>query len=133
MLYIDIARTPEHRQQGLMFVEDLDPDSGMLFEFQNVQPLSFWNMNTLIPLDLAFVDENKTIRKIDYLPSVQDSMRVISKGFQNPCKWVIEANYNYFADKNVKEGDKIYIHEEDNNKPFIVFIKEYKKDYNELV
>jgi len=51
---VEIADDPEERQQGLMGREMLDPDSGMLFIFDEPQVLTFWMKDTLIPLDIIF-------------------------------------------------------------------------------
>ena len=53
---VAVADTPDLRQQGLMFVEDLGDLVGMLFDFGAESQGAFWMKNTLIPLDIAFFD-----------------------------------------------------------------------------
>jgi len=59
--YVEIADTPEKRNQGLMYRENLDEDRGMLFIFEKEEIYSFWMKNTLIPLDIIWLNENKEV------------------------------------------------------------------------
>jgi len=53
---VELARTPEEQAQGLMFRESLPEKSGMLFLFPDVAPHRFWMKNTMIPLDMIWMD-----------------------------------------------------------------------------
>ena len=53
---VELAQSPEELQQGLMHRESLGEQEGMLFLFGTEQPLDFWMKNTLIPLDIIFVN-----------------------------------------------------------------------------
>lgn len=54
---IELARTPEEQQRGLMFRESLPERSGMLFLFDDDSPHRFWMKNTMIPLDIVWLDD----------------------------------------------------------------------------
>lgn len=53
---IELADEPAERAQGLMHRESMAAFSGMLFIFEQSQPVAFWMKNTLIPLDIIFTD-----------------------------------------------------------------------------
>ena len=63
---VDVAKTVEQQQKGLMFVENMADDTGMIFTYANPQRLSFWMKNTLIPLDMLFFDNTNTLIHIEH-------------------------------------------------------------------
>jgi uncharacterized membrane protein (UPF0127 family) len=65
-LQVEIARTSMERSRGLMFRTDLPEDRGMLFIFERPGKNQFWMKNTLIPLDILWMDDRKRIIHIAY-------------------------------------------------------------------
>jgi len=58
---VELARTTTERNRGLMFRESLNQDKGMLFIFDREGEYPFWMKNTLIPLDIIWINENKEV------------------------------------------------------------------------
>lgn len=101
---VELADSDEERRVGLMFREQLAADAGMLFDFGDPQPVSMWMKNTLIPLDMAFIDEDGVIRRIA-AETTPRSLASISSGA--PVVAVLEVNGGAFAALGVEEGDVV--------------------------
>lgn len=120
MLYVEIAETPSQLHTGLMFRKSLGDNSGMLFKFSNPQILNFWGYNTLLPLDIAFVDQNHKIVKIDSIAPL--SKKTISSDAK--CLMAIEANAGFFEKNKIHIGDTVSV--EKDNIGHIVFFEKNK-------
>lgn len=101
---VEVADDAQERQLGLMYRETLAEDAGMLFDFQEVQPVSMWMKNTLIPLDIAFIDEAGVIKRIAR-ETTPLSLEPISSGA--PVIAVLEVKGGVLNALGVKEGDKV--------------------------
>ncbi|WP_127111863.1 DUF192 domain-containing protein [Shimia sediminis] len=77
---VEVADTEEERAQGLMHRDSLSPSAGMLFVFQKTGPVSFWMENTLIPLDMLFVDETGQVTHIHPEAQPLDRTAIHSQG-----------------------------------------------------
>jgi uncharacterized membrane protein (UPF0127 family) len=58
---VEIAANDETREQGLMYRDSLAPGKGMIFLFTATGEYPFWMKNTLIPLDLIWIDDQKRV------------------------------------------------------------------------
>lgn len=77
---LEVAKTPEQLEQGLMFRTELDPDSGMIFIFPEPQAIQMWMKNTLIPLDMLFINAEGVISHIHPNAKPQDLTPISSGG-----------------------------------------------------
>lgn len=102
-IFVEVAKTPDRLSKGLMFRENLDPDSGMLFVFEKSMPLSFWGMNTYMPLDIAFIDEEGVIRDLKRIKK----MDLSSVKSNCPCKYALEIKDGWFNENGFGIGDYI--------------------------
>jgi len=109
-----IADDSEEQARGLMFVtkEQMAPlsdntDRGMIFRFERERPLSFWMRNTIIPLDIAYLDKNGIVVSIHTMAPLDDRVGQYSSG--RPAKYAIEVNADRFKSLNLKPGDRIEI------------------------
>ena len=61
IVHVEVAADDDTRQQGLMYRDVLPPDRGMIFMFTKSGNYPFWMKNTLIPLDMIWIDDQKRI------------------------------------------------------------------------
>jgi uncharacterized protein len=104
----EIADSGSEMAKGLMFRKYLGQNEGMLFVFPDSAVRTFWMKNTLIPLDMIFIAENKTIVKIHHaIPCESEKCPMYGSGL--PAKYVLEVNANFTLAYGIKEGDKAEI------------------------
>lgn len=101
---VEEARTPVQQERGLMFRKNLPADHGMLFIFESPQPVQMWMKNTLIPLDMLFINKQG---KIIYIAknAIPESEAVITAGV--PVKAVLELAGGACEKQGIKTGDVI--------------------------
>lgn len=101
---IEIAETPQRRETGMMGRPTLDENNGMLFIFEQDQELAFWMMNTLVSLDMVFVNSKMEIVTIQAkaTPFSTESYRA-----SKPGMYVVEVNAGFCEQHGIQEGDKI--------------------------
>ena len=105
-LDVQIADTPDEREQGLMHVTTLPRDDGMAFVWTDSTTSSFWMKDTLIPLSIAFVGADGTIVSVDEMqPCTADPCPTYASPI--PYTMAIEANAHWFADHGVGVGDRV--------------------------
>jgi len=103
---LELAITPYEQEQGLMFRKELKKDSGMLFVFNDESIKTFWMKNTLIPLDIIFIDSNNRIINIENaIPCNADPCKIYKS--KSPVKYVLEINSDSSKFYNLSVNEEI--------------------------
>lgn len=100
---LEIASTEAQRNKGLMFRAVMAKDHGMVFVFENEEERAFWMRNTLIPLQILYMDAKGQIISIKSMKP-QDETPVPSDG---SILYAIELNDGAATAAGIKVGDKI--------------------------
>ena len=101
---VEVAETPEQMEQGLMFRRVMAPNAGMLFDYKAPTVATMWMRNTLIPLDMLFVDARGRIINI-HERAVPQSLDIITAAA--PVRAVIELNSGTAARLGIAPGDGV--------------------------
>ena len=104
---IEIRDTKEERAKGLMNIEELDEKKGMLFVFDDSSIYSFWMKNTLIELDIIWINENLEIVWIAKNVNPCEEDPCPSYNPQENAKYVLEINAGLSEKYGVKIDDKV--------------------------
>ena len=101
---VDVMRTRDELERGLMFRRQLAPDRGMLFDFGAPQPVTMWMKNTYLPLDMVFIARDGRVVSVkrDAEPMSED---IIPSG--GDVLGVLEVNAGTAARIGVKPGDRV--------------------------
>lgn len=101
---VEVAMTPAERSQGLMYRSKMEENHGMLFIFDRDEMQSFWMKNTIMPLDILFIDSKGVINTIHHNTVPYSEKPIPSKG---KSQFVVEVNGGYCSRHGIKEGDLI--------------------------
>jgi len=100
---VELAVSPESRSKGLMYRKELPSNRGMLFVFETDQKPSFWMKNTFVPLSIAFIAKDGTIREIfDMSPG---SLRPIESTYE--VRFALEVPQGAFKRVGVEVGYRV--------------------------
>lgn len=104
---VEVARTEEEKEIGLSNIEYLPDDEGMLFIYDTPQEVGFWMKDTLIPLDIIFINDEEEVISVH-------------KGIPNDETPIIEDDVLYVLEvptgSGIKTGDEIEFEDEENSK-----------------
>jgi uncharacterized protein len=105
---LEVAKTPQQQQIGLMYRTSLADNRGMLFVFASPQPTRFWMKNTLIPLDMIFLREGQVIAIETAVPPCKTTT-CPTYGTDTAIDRVIELKSGTTAQIGLKVGDRVKI------------------------
>jgi uncharacterized membrane protein (UPF0127 family) len=101
---VEMALTPEQQVTGLMFRKSVPENGGMLFDWGRPQESQMWMRNTLVPLDMVFINQDGTIRSIAE-NTVPESMAIIDS--RGPVRATLELAAGVTAKLDIRVGDKV--------------------------
>lgn len=101
---VELAVDSGQRQQGLMFRKAMPSDAGMLFDFSAPRDISMWMRNTLIPLDMLFIEKDGRISHIHANAQPLSEAIISSNG---PVSYVLELNGGEAARRGITVGDAV--------------------------
>jgi uncharacterized membrane protein (UPF0127 family) len=103
LITAEVAANDPARARGLMFRERLAPNHGMLFIFDGKQIHCMWMRNTLIPLSVAFIEDDGSIINIEDMEPKTE----VSHCAKRPVRYALEMDKGWFAQRGIKAGSKL--------------------------
>lgn len=105
-LDVEVARTEDERERGLMYRTSLGLMQGMIFAWSDERPREFWMKNTCIPLDMLYLGRDGTIVGVlEGVPVLNDAPRAV----QCKAAYVLEVNAGWAREHGVSPGMKARI------------------------
>ncbi|NJA07602.1 DUF192 domain-containing protein [Methylococcaceae bacterium WWC4] len=110
-LWVSVAADRDSRERGLMHRRELGRREGMLFVYPSARRISIWMKNTLLPLDVLFLDDSgRVVAILDNLPPCRrDPCRVYQ--IARATKYMLEVNAGFAADNGISIGQALALPE----------------------
>ena len=106
-VFAEVADDQDEMMRGLMFRKHLPWNAGMLFVFNNEEPRTFWMKNTLIPLDMIFVDSNfRIVDVMENVPPCAQGDECPLYPSNEPAQYVLEVNSGFVQENGIRIGDR---------------------------
>ncbi len=99
----EVAQTERQREIGLMHRTSMGANDGMIFVFERAGTQCFWMKNTLIPLSVAFLDDDGTVVNTDEMAPQTEDAHCSAK----PVRYVLEMHKGWFSKRGIKAGTKV--------------------------
>lgn len=105
-IHVEVASNAAAREQGLMNRRSLALNSGMLFDFERpAEKVCMWMKNTLIPLSVAFMDNNGVILNIEDMQPQTETNHCSAPN--KSVRYALEMELGWFGQKHIGPGDRI--------------------------
>jgi len=104
---VEIADTPLKRQIGLKLREDLDKDQGMLFIFDDPGVYQFWMQDTLIPLDIIWLNEEWEVVYMSENTPICEEIICARINPKISAKYVFEINAGVASEIELEVGSQL--------------------------
>jgi len=103
LIRAEVADNAGARMQGLMHRTSLAQNSGMIFVFDEAAIHCMWMKNTLIPLSVAFLDENGAIVNIADMQPHSEQSHCAAR----PARYALEMNKGWFTQRGIRPGTRL--------------------------
>jgi hypothetical protein len=101
---VELAQTPAEQERGLMFRQSMGADEGMLFVFDRQFVHTFWMKNTLIPLDMLFIDSD---RRIVGIVQNAEPQTLSGRSVGLPSRYVLEIGGGLSGKLGIRAGQVV--------------------------
>ncbi|MDH5339373.1 MAG: DUF192 domain-containing protein [Rubrivivax sp.] len=99
----EVAATPQQQMIGLMHRRDMGANEGMLFVYEASGQQCFWMRNTLLPLTIAFIDDDGRIVNLADMQPMTEASHCSAK----PVRFTLEMHQGWFAKRGLKAGSRL--------------------------
>lgn len=103
LIHAELAASNAQRMVGLMMRQSLPANGGMLFVFDESSQQCMWMRNTLVPLSVAFLNDDGTIANIEDMQPRTETPHCSSR----PVRYALEMNLGWFEKRGLKAGAKL--------------------------
>jgi hypothetical protein len=103
LIRAELAVTAEQQATGMMFRTTMGTNEGMLFVNDDAGVRCFWMRNTLVPLSIAFLDDDGTIVNLADMQPRSDRSHCSAR----PVRYALEMNQGWFAKRGIQPGFRL--------------------------
>lgn len=103
LIRAELAVTAEQQATGMMFRTSMGTNEGMLFVNDDAGVRCFWMRNTLLPLSIAFLDDDGTIVNLADMQPRSDRSHCSAR----PVRYALEMNQGWFAKRGIQPGFRL--------------------------